>query len=104
MKTLQDRKSEIISLMEGIDEKEFGLLSGVIEEVAELENRMAALKKMPFIATHPKYPERMKITPAAKLYKECSNSYMNAVRILLSALRKVESDAEEELLKRLEEF
>lgn len=104
MKTLQDRKSEIISLMEGIDPKEFALLSGVIEEVAELENRMAALKKMPFIATHPKYPERMKVTPAAKLYKECSNSYMNAIRILLSALRKVESNAEEELLKRLEEF
>lgn len=46
----------------------------------------------------------MKSTPAAKQYKECSQSYMNAVRILLNTLRKTQTDAADELLKRLEEF
>ena len=103
-KIKQKRRSEIISLLEGIDQKEFGLLSGVVDEIVDLEMKMSALKKMPFLSVHPKNPDRMKITPAARLYKECSQSYMNAIRILLSSLRKVESNAEEELLKRLEEF
>ena len=43
-------------------------------------------------------------SPAAKLYKECMQSYMNAIRILLNTLRKVESSAADELLERLKEF
>jgi hypothetical protein len=43
-------------------------------------------------------------TPAAKLYKECTQSYMNAIRILAGILHKVESSAQDELLKMLEDF
>ena len=53
---------------------------------------------------HPKYPEHQRSTPAARQYKECSQSYMNAVRILLSILAKVETSAQDELMRRLEEF
>ena len=45
-----------------------------------------------------------KTTAAAKQYKECSQSYMNAIRILSGILRNAEGDADDDLLARLEEF
>jgi hypothetical protein len=65
---------------------------------------MATLKKLEFIKVHPTNPALQKTTPAAKLYKECSQSYMNAIRILVGILHKTDSSAQDELLKRLEEF
>ena len=44
------------------------------------------------------------MTPAAKQYKETMQSYMNAIRILCGLLAKTEPSAQDELLKRLEEF
>ena len=98
------RKQELEKIFEGVDEKERQLVDRLMDEVIFLEERMEDLKKFSFISVHPKNPCLQKVTPAAKLYKECSQSYMNAVRILLSCLRKVESSAQDELLKRLEEF
>ena len=59
---------------------------------------------MPFISVHPKNPALQKKTEAAKLYKELCANYANIIRILLNTLRKVESDAQNELLQRLAEF
>lgn len=65
---------------------------------------MDELKKMPFVRVSPKNPAMQKTTPASKVYKECMQSYMNAIRILLNTLRKVESSAADELIERLKEF
>lgn len=99
-----DRKNEIFSLFEHVDDEEKKLLTPLIENVVFLEKRMSDLREMPFVRVHPKNPLLQKTTPAAKLYKECMQSYMNAIRILLNALRKVESSAADELLERLKEF
>lgn len=98
------RQKDLLALFESVDENERELIGPLIGEVAFLEERMAELKKLPFIRVHPKDPSLMKTTPAAKQYKECSQSYMNAVRILLGVLGKAEVSAQDELLKRLEEF
>ena len=75
------------------------------EERTKLDKAyMERLKKMPFISVNPKNPARQKVTAAARLYKEYVTSYMNALRILLNVLRKVETSAQDELLKRLGEF
>ena len=74
------------------------------EDAARVKNMMTELKKKPFIQEHPKRPGVIRTTPAAKLYKESSQSYMNAVRILLNILRKTETQAADELMKKLEEF
>lgn len=87
-----------------MDENEMGLVNNLISEVVYLEDEMRELKKLPFISVHPTNPERQKMTAAAKLYKEHSQSYMNALRILLNILRKVESQAQDDLIRRLEEF
>ncbi len=99
-----DRKNEIFSLFEHVDDEEKKLLAPLIENVVFLEKRMSDLREMPFVRVHPKNPLLQKTTPAAKLYKECMQSYMNGIRILLNALRKVESSAADELLERLKEF
>lgn len=98
------RRTELFKIFEGIDEHERELITPLVEEVAFLEAQMTELRKLPFIRVHPRDPSLMKSTPAAKQYKECSQSYMNAVRILLGVLNKAEVSAQDELLKRLEEF
>lgn len=98
------RKNELYGLFEHVDEKERLLIGPLLDEVLFLEERMKALKEMPFVIVNPKNPLLQKTTPAAKLYKECMQSYMNAIRILLNTLRKVESSAADELLERLKEF
>ena len=100
----KDRKKELIDLFQHVDEQEKELIMPLIDNVAFLEERMDELRTMAFIRVNPKNPLLQKTTPAAKLYKECMQSYMNAVRILLNTLRKVESSAADELLERLKEF
>ena len=98
------RKDSLYSLFEHVDEGERELITPLIEQVLFLEERMSELREMPFLRVNPKNPLIQKTTPAAKLYKECMQSYMNAIRILLNTLRKVESSAADELLERLKEF
>ena len=98
------RKDSLYSLFDHVDENEKELISPLLENVLFLEGKMEELRKLPFIAVHPQNPALQKSTPAAKQYKECMQSYMNAVRILLNTLRKVESSAADELLEHLKEF
>ena len=99
-----DRRQELEEIFRDVEETEKKLVDGLIGEVVYYEEQMRELKKLPFIAVHPKNPAMQKMTPAAKLYKEYATSYMNGLRILLNILRKVESTAQDELLRKLEEY
>ena len=99
-----ERYRELIKAFDGVPEGDMIVVRPLINEVVSLEGQMDDLRKLPFILRDRNNPGIQKTTPAAKLYKECSQSYMNAVRILLNVLRKADSAAENELLKRLEEF
>jgi hypothetical protein len=101
---MRSRRKELDKIFADVDPNEKLLLNGLLDEVVYLEDKMMQLKQMPFIIVHPKDKARMKSTAAAKQYKECSQSYMNAIRILCGVLNKVDSAAQDELLKRLEEF
>lgn len=96
--------SEYMELLEPLDDGEKKVLEGTVKEIVFMQEKMEQYKKLPFISVHPTNPALQKSTVAAKLYKETSAGYMNAVRILLSALHKVDEAAEDELLKRLEQF
>lgn len=98
------RRKQLEAIFADVDPGEKQLITNLLDEVAYLEGRMAELKKMPFIHAHPQNTALQKSTPAAKQYKECMQSYMNALRILVNVLRKVEVTAQDELLKKLEEF
>ncbi len=101
---MSNRREELNQIFKDIDKTEKRLIDKLLDEIVFLEEQMINLKKVPFIKINPKNQSQQKITPAAKLYKECSQSYMNAIRILLNSLRKVESSAADELLQRLKEF
>ena len=101
---LLTRKETLEDIFKDIEPNEKKLIVPLIDEVIFLEEQMNELKKLPFIRINAQNPALQKKTEAAKLYKECTQSYMNAIRILCSILHKVESTAQEELLKRLEEF
>ena len=98
------RKEELKEIFKDVDKNERKLVQPLIEEVIFLEDQMMELKRLPFISVNPKNPAQQKKTEAAKLYKECSQSYMNAIRILCSIIHKVDSSAEDDLMKKLEEF
>ena len=99
-----DRRAEYDKMFENVDETERKLVDRLIDECVYYEEQMSELRKLPFISVHPTRPNLQKTTSAAKLYKEYATSYMNALRILLNILRKVESEEQNELLRKLEEF
>lgn len=99
-----DRREQLDKIFENVEDDKKQLVSRLLDEVVFLENKMTELKSMPFINVHPKNPALQKLTPAAKLYKECTQSYMNAIRILCGILNKVETTAQDELLKLLENY
>ena len=99
-----NRKTQIKQLLSNADESERELVDHLIDEMIFLEDHMAELKKMPFICVNPSNPLKTKQSPAAKQYKECSQSYTNIVRVLLSCLRKSDTSAQDELLSKLGEF
>ena len=109
-KTVNEREKELQSVFKDVSDGEKTLVNNLVKEVAYLEYRMAQLRELPQTQIITKYKsngdiiEGVKSTAAAKQYKECSQSYMNAIRILLNVLRKTDVDAGNELLKKLEEF
>lgn len=98
------RREELGMIFESVDPNEKQLVDKLLDEVVFLEEQMVELKKLPFVSVHPTNPSLQKTTPAAKLYKECTQSYFNAIRILLNTLRKVEGAEQNSLLKKLGEF
>lgn len=100
----QDRRSFYDEIFKSADESEKKLVDRLIDEVVFYEEKMAELKRLPFVAVNRKSPAIQKTTAAARAYKDIFGQYMNAIRILLNVLRKVETAAQDELLRRLEEF
>lgn len=99
-----ERKKELNDIFKNIAQREKKLIIPLIDELMFLEEQMNDLKKLPFIITNPKNSGQQKKTEAAKLYKEFSQSYMNAIRILCSLLKKSENsemDPVAEFLKKV---
>ena len=99
-----NRKDELNGIFKDIDSNVKKLVDPLIDEIIFLEESMNNLKRLPFIRIHEKDPTKQKTTPAAKQYKEFSQSYMNAIRILCGLLNKTDNSATSELIKRLEGF
>lgn len=98
------RTEELKDIFKDIDNNIQKLIEPLIKEIIFLEEKMTELKKLPFINVNPKNPVLQKSTPASKQYKECTQSYMNAIRILASLLQKQDNSAENELIERLKGF
>ena len=98
------RLEELRKVFEGVEDEKRVVIDELIEDVVFYETEMAKLKKLPQIQVKKKNPEVQRKTAASKLLKEYSQSYMNAIRILLGVLTKSDSDAADELINKLKEF
>lgn len=75
-----DRRSELLKILKDSNESS---ISPLIDEILYLEEQLEMLRKLPKIRVNPQNPEQQKATPAAKLYKEYLQQYLNALKLLL---------------------
>ena len=90
------RRDELIKL---ISDDSLELVSDVIDEVIFLEDKLEELKKLPFIEINPKNPTKQRNTPAAKMYKEFLQQYINCVKLIEGVIyreKRLEGDEVEE--------
>jgi hypothetical protein len=100
------RKEELENIFRCLDKDKKTIITKLIDEVVFLEEEMEKLRKLPFIRIDSCNKAKQKLTPAAKLYKEHTQSYMNAIRILCSLTGTTEQEKESPLrayLKQLQE-
>lgn len=99
-----NRQKELKEIVSKLDEDKRKVLAPLLIDIEFLEGRLEELRRLPHIRVDTKNPAKQQITPAGKQYKEMMQSYINAVKVIVSALNKVESSAADELLERLKEF
>lgn len=97
-------RSDYDHIFRSVDEDEKKLVEGVIDDCVWLEEQLKDLRKIPHLQRNPRNRNQMRLTPAARLYKQYATTYANNIRVLLNVLRKVENQAQDDLLKKLEEF
>lgn len=80
-----EREAELKEL---VSDESIELISEVIDEIIFLENKLNELKKLPFIQVNPKNPAQQRNTPAAKMYKEFLQQYINCIKLVESVIYK----------------
>lgn len=85
------RYEELAKLCESLDESTQKIVGRVIGEIVFIEDQLDDLRKLPFIEVNPKNVSQQRSTPAAKQYKEFLQQYNNCIKIILSALGKIEN-------------
>lgn len=104
LKATSNRRKQLDEIFKNVGDDQKQLIDKMLDELVFLEEEMEKLQKLPFIKVNPNNPEQQKVTPAAKLYKEHSQSFMNAVRILSRILEKTEASSKDQLMEMLSEF
>lgn len=80
-----EREAELKEL---VSDESIELVSEVIDEIIFLENKLNELKKLPFIQVNPKNPAQQRNTPAAKMYKEFLQQYINCIKLVEGVIYK----------------
>jgi hypothetical protein len=93
------RHDQLQKIIDSLNERERDLLQPVADDLAEIENKLDTIGKLPFIRYSKKDPTQQERTPASKLYKELQQSRLNAVKVILAALRSCPVEEEDELDK-----
>lgn len=57
----------------------------LVKDMVYLETELDGLRELPKIKIDPKNPQNQKATPAAKLYKEYLQQYVNVVKVIIKA-------------------
>lgn len=97
-------KEQLQAFFKNVDEDKRQIAFDTIDEYIFFVERIAELKKLPYIRVDKKNPARQELTPAAKLIREYSQAVDAKRKTLLMILYRVENSAADDLLKRLAEF
>lgn len=102
-----ERKEEVLGICKTLDVETLKLIDPLIDQIVFLEEKLDYLKTLPFIIVKKDDPTKQKVTPAYKQYKDLSQSYLNALKVVNGALgiesESVESPLRKYMEKRLEE-
>lgn len=90
------RKEELLKIINKTGSQNDIKAAQLIDEIVFIEEQLAELKKLPFIAVNPKNPMQQKATPASKQYKEMMQQYNNSLRLLFRLSGDINGDTEEE--------
>lgn len=99
-----ERYEQLREIVEKLGDDKKAVLGPLVVNIVFMEGKLNALRELPHIRFHPSNPCRQETTPAAKQYKETMQAYQNAIKIIVSALNKLDTSAADELLERLKEF
>ena len=97
-------KEQVRAFFNNVDEDKRQIAYDTIDEYIFFVDRIAELKKLPYIRVDKKNPERQQLTPAAKLIREYSQAVDAKRKTLLMILYRVENSAADDLLAKLAEF
>lgn len=97
-------KEQLRAFFSKIDEDKKQFAFDTIDEYLFFVDRIAELKKLPYIRVDKNKPERQELTPAAKLIREYSQAVDAKRKTLLMILYRVETSAADDLLAKLAEF
>ena len=93
-----NRKEEVLDICKTLDVETLKLINPLIDQLVFLEDKLAYLKTLPFIVVKADDPTKQKVTPAYKQYKDLSQSYLNALKVVNGALG-IESETVESPLR-----
>ncbi len=95
---MEKRKQEVINHLKQNKNVSIEFLTPTIDNFVYLEEQLDDLRKLPKIRVNPKNSEQQKATPAAKMYKELFQQYLNALKVLQSYDKNL-NDLEESPLR-----
>ena len=104
LKQITERQEQLESIISKLDDDRKAVLMPLIIEIVFMEGRLRNLRDLPHIRTHPKNKARQEITPAGKQYKETMQAYLNAIKVVMTAIYKADNSAADELVEKLKEF
>ena len=99
-----ERLEQLKNALQEVDEDKRALIEPLLPEIVFMERRLEDLRRLPHIRVHEKNAARQETTAAGKQYKETVQAYLNAVKVLLTALYRTGSNGADELLSKLREF
>lgn len=71
-----ERRDELLKLTNDLT------IVPLIDKMLFLENKLDELEKLPMIKVNPKNPMQQKATPAAKMFKEFLQQYINVIKVI----------------------
>ena len=98
---IAERYTELTRITEKLGDDRKAVIAPLITEIVFMEGKLAGLREMQHIRVHPKNPARQEITPAGKQDKETMQAYLGAIKVVMTALYKNETDAADELIEKL---